>query len=128
MNTPGLYQTILHKESYCSLHCLCIKMNHNMECEIVGGGDYSGNNMGFAIRSPPNSRPAFTCCGTSGTSPKVSNFVSVPLHGDRIPQSHQEDKTIKILCWKVLLLLSSSFVFVFFLNLFKPKIPSDKHP
>lgn len=95
MNTPGLHPTILHKESYCSLHCLCIKMNHKLECEIAGGGDYSGNNMGFAIRSSPNSRPVFTC-GTSAMSPKASDSASESRHGDRMPRgrvaSHPEER------------------------------------
>lgn len=52
MNTPGLHQTILHKESDCSFHCLCVKMNHNLESETSRGVDYGENSVGFAIRSP----------------------------------------------------------------------------
>ena len=68
---------MLHKESYCSFHCLSIKMNHNLEYEIVRAGHFSENSIGFAFRSPSIFQASFAYCG-SQERPKA--FRSQCLH------------------------------------------------
>ena len=97
-NTPGLHQTILHKEFYCSFHCLSIKMNHNLEYEIVRGGHYSESSIGFAIRSPSTFQASFVYCGISGKTQGIQISVFAPLCYDRIPQEHGKWKWKSLSC------------------------------